>query len=112
MANPTAFHNPFNFGTFDITTSQKGKTIAWAGDYPIMATAKIAAYFGDTKVKEYTIGNGLIVLNNSLDATLTLDGADFADYINRTLTFKCNLFIDGDEEFTFKLQILKGAWTS
>lgn len=108
MADNLVFNNPYSFGVFDITTSQKDKTMQFAWDATVLDAAKVVAKFNDTIVKSYTVGNGLALSNASQTVTLTLQGVDFVNYIGRTLNFKCNFFVEGDVEVIFDLKILKG----
>jgi hypothetical protein len=79
MANQP-FHNPTDFGCFDITTSQLNQALEFSWDTPVIAGAKIAFTYHDKIIKSYTVGNGLTLSNSDQTVTLELDGADFEDY--------------------------------
>jgi hypothetical protein len=108
MANQP-FHNPTDFGCFDITTSQLNQALEFSWDTPVIAGAKIAFTYHDKIIKSYTVGNGLTLSNSDQTVTLELDGADFEDYEGHTLKAHCNFFVLGNTEVTFDLQIIKSA---
>lgn len=108
MANQP-FHNPTDFGCFDITTSQLNQALEFAWDTPVIAGAKIAFTYNNKTIQTYTVGDGLTLSNGDQTVTLEMDGADFEDYAGHTVQAHCNFFVAGDTEVTFDLQILKSA---
>ena len=106
MAN-TAFYEPFDFGCFDLATSQVTKEMEFAWDTAVIAGAKVVTTYKDREIKAYTVGAGLTLSNSDLTVTLSLDGADYAEYEGRTVQAHCNFFLLGDIEVTFALEIIK-----
>ena len=51
MADNKVFNNPFNFGYFDLTTSQLDKTMQFAWDAEVIPQAKIVAKYGTRTIK-------------------------------------------------------------
>jgi hypothetical protein len=105
------FHNPFDFGILDITTSQTNKLLSFAWDTTVLSECTIVAV-GSTVIKTYTVGDGITlsdnngVTNGRVD--LVINGDSFAQYVGRTIKFKCNFFVKNDEEVNFSLEIIKG----
>ena len=108
---PKQFHNPLNFGTFDITTSQINKALSFTWDREVIQQCTIVAV-GSTILKTYSVGNGITLSDyegvTNGKAVLIIDGDSFAQYVGKTIEFKCNFFILNDEEVIFSLKILKG----
>jgi len=105
MAN-TSFHNPTDFGTFTLTTSQLDKPIEFAWDTEVLATAKVVVTYKEKNIRTYVVGQGLTLSAANQTVTLELDGEDYEDYAGYTLQAFCNFFVPGDIEVTFSLRII------
>lgn len=106
MADNIAFHNPKDFGTWDLSTSQKDKVILFSWDTPVIPESKVVVYSNTKVIKCYTVGDGLTISNGGLDIALTLQGADYS-HKDTLLSAQANFFVEGDVEVTFKLRIVE-----
>jgi hypothetical protein len=102
----TSFHNPTDFGTFTLATSQRDKLIEFAWDAEVLATAKIVFTYKEKNIRTYVVGHGLALSDANKTVTLELDGEDYEDYAGYTLKAHCNFFVAGDVEVTFSLRII------
>lgn len=106
-----AFHNPKNLGCFDLRYTQKNKVLPFksvAGVYTSLG--KVEIYNGSRLLKTYEYADMSLTGTNTQGSektlSLTLQGADFAEYRGKNLTAECtSFFIDGDLEMTFDLEI-------
>ncbi len=105
MANEP-FHNPTDFGCFDLATSQVAKQMVFDWDAAVSADAKIVITLRKRLVRTYTVGDGLTLSNTDQTVTLSLDGADYESMPGNTLDAACSFFIPGDIELTFTLLIV------
>lgn len=101
------FHNPTDFGTFDITTSQVNKDLVFSWDTPVLAACKIVSSFRGTVIQTYTVGEGITLSNGNQTATLTISGTDFENKVGQLIDFDCSFFVVGDTEATFKVKVIK-----
>jgi len=79
----------------------------FAWDTDVVAGAKVVTTHNDREIETYTVGSGLTLSDANQTVTLSLDGADYADYEGRTVQAHCSFFIVGDIEVTFSLSIVK-----
>ncbi len=101
------FHEPTDFGTFDLSTSQVGKVFSFNWDADVIANAKVVAVHNNKAMKTYTVGDGLVISEANRAISVTVDGSDYTNLTGRSLVFNCNFFVLGDIEVTFKLNIIK-----
>ena len=103
-----AFYNPKDLGYFDLGVTQVNKILRFKSTTGIFTPeAKIAIYNGRNLVREYALPlTGQNILGSEKILTLTLQGADYTQYRNATLSGECySFFVDGDLEMIFTLQI-------
>jgi hypothetical protein len=103
------FHEPADFGTFDLSTSQVGKVLRFNWDTDVIAEAKVVAVHDKKARKTYTVGDGLAISEDNRTITITLNGADYTSFVGHTMEFACNFFSTGDVEIIFKVQIVRSA---
>ena len=107
MADNKAFHNPKDYGTWDIGTTQVNKVFLFEHDTAKIPEAKVIVRNGSLVLKTYTVGNGITLSNGNLNAELVISGSDFAEYVGKLLYVECNFFVLGDTEIVFKLKPIK-----
>ena len=112
MMDNLAFYNPKDLGYFDLGVTQVNKILRFKTTTGIFTPeAKIAIYNGRNLVREYVLPTDLTltgqnILGSEKILTLTLQGADYTQYRNATLSGECySFFVDGDLEMIFTLQI-------
>ena len=107
MADNLVFHNPTDYGLFDLGSTQINKSMVFTYTQAISDDCKVVFTEYDTIIKEYTIGDGIVKSGDNLSATLSISGADFSAYVGKTLKAHCTFFTAGDTEVIFDLKILK-----
>ena len=101
------FHDPADFGTFDIASTQVNKVFQFDWDTDVIAQPKIVAVFNNQAVKTYTVGDGLAISNANRRVTLTLSGTDFTAYVGSKVALQCSFFVVGDIELLISLNVVK-----
>lgn len=114
--NPTAFHEPFDAGVFDLTTAQTNKILVWNFDTPTYGLARAVGVLRDNVIQEYTVAAGNLILTTETGAypnrvDLILNGADFLPHVNYDspieVRFFCSFLSAGDVEIEFTLRVFK-----
>jgi hypothetical protein len=105
-----AFHNPYYWGCFNLTTDQQDEEFIFEMDFAIMEDALITVNVegSDNIVKRYTNGNGFVLSNDNKTLVLTVQGEDFIKQVDRKLNFNLSFYGTGDVEGVFDLKIIKG----
>lgn len=107
MATNAPHYEPANAGVFDIATTSVGKTYTFTADADFSANAVVSFTLRGREVVRYSVGSGIVLTNANRTLTLTIDGADFAYLGGERLQANCSLFVDGDVEVLFDLEIIK-----
>lgn len=107
MAELAPYHNPTDFGTFDLGTAQVDKTFRFDWDADVLANAKAVATYRGNIIHTYEVGSGITIENGNRRVTVTMSGATYAAYAGNTITVSCNFFVEGDEEVTYDVKIVK-----
>lgn len=105
MADNKAFHNPTDFGKFDIGSTQVNKQIQFNTSIAVITGCIVALTIGRKLIKTYAVGSGLVISNNDMTVTLTISGSELIDYVGKVLKGHCSFFVAGDTELTFDLEI-------
>jgi hypothetical protein len=113
-----AFYNPKDLGYFDLGVTQVNKILRFkttsgifTPDAKIAIYNGISLYNGRNLVREYAFPTDLALTGQNIFGsekilTLTLQGADYTQYRNATLSGECySFFVEGDLEMIFTLQI-------
>tara|TARA_R110002020_G_scaffold239665_2_gene452233 strand:- start:135 stop:482 length:348 start_codon:yes stop_codon:yes gene_type:complete len=101
------FHDPENFGKFDLGTEQLNKTMTFEFDQAVSENSKITLSGEKRIMKEYTVGNGLTLTNGNQTVILTLQGEDYKHEAGQCFLGSCSFFDSGTVELTFYLKIVK-----
>ncbi len=109
MATIVQFYDPQDIGTFDIATTQVNKAITFTLSEAACETPKMTLLNGETIVKEYTVGSGLTMNIERTEIVVSLNGADFIDYVDKTLKFNISFIIYGDIEMVMGLKIVRAV---
>jgi hypothetical protein len=105
--NYPPFHDPADFGTFDLAITQVAKSFRFDWDTDVVAGAKVVATHNGKARKTYIVGDGLTISNANRSITILLNGSDYASFVGHTITMNCSFFTVGDIEVTFDLSIIR-----
>lgn len=105
----TAFHEPHDYGLFDLAVSQT-EILSIDFDQEVRAAGsdgpKIVYSKDNEDILVLTEENGLTMDVDRNTATFNLPGPSFQDYVGKTITCKMSFFQVGRIEFVFSVNIL------
>lgn len=108
------FHNPTDFGCWDLLTSQENQALPFVFDTAVLNDSTVVITYRDKPIKTYTTdaNGGLTISNGGLTITLEIDGATFGAYAGNVLKGHCEFFESGTVHITFELNIIESPLSS
>lgn len=108
-ANNTAFHEPHDFGLFDLAVSQT-ESLTIDFDQEVRAAGpdgpKIVYSRNNEDILVLTEENGLTMDVDRNSATFNLPGPSFQEYVGKTILCRMSFFQTGRIEYVFSVNIL------
>ena len=106
MSKAVCFDNPTSIGCYNITTSNKDKGFVFRSETGFLANPKIVIHYEGDVIKTLVNGDGLtLVDSNTIE--IELQGSWFEGWECHTLQGIVNVFIEGNKEYIFDLEVLK-----
>ncbi len=106
MAIPTQFNVPVELPPISLAISQTDKDIVLSSTTDdFIAESKFIFCDGSNIVQTLTVGSGLVLTDSNRTLTMTLQGASFTNYVEKTLSAEGTVFIAGDRDMIFDLII-------
>jgi NOL1/NOP2/fmu family ribosome biogenesis protein len=97
---------------WDLATSQTGSAaqvmpFAIGGGETAKAGAKVAFSHNDHFIRQYEVGDGIVLSDGDTLVSVLLDGQHFAKYAGHKILAECSFINPGNVEIKFHINIIK-----